>query len=251
MTFKDYFSRQAVFYARFRPQYPDDLFEYLASVSPGKHLAWDCAAGSGQAAAGLSRYFEKVIATDASSRQIGGAKKTPDVEFRLARAEDSGLLSRSVDLITVAQALHWFDLDGFFGEAERVLKPGGILAAWTYAFMTISPEVDAVLERFLRDVVGAYWPPERVMVDERYARIHFPFEPLGTPEFQMNSRWDFEHLCGYLKSWSAVQRFEEANGSDPVALIRDDLNRAWGKVSCKKEVTWPLTVKIRKKGGIK
>jgi SAM-dependent methyltransferase len=249
MTYKNHFSKQSAYYARFRPEYPDDLFEYLASLSREKELAWDCATGSGQAAVGLSRYFDKVTATDASSRQIANAKKAQNIEYRLARAEDSGLTACSVDLITVAQALHWFDLDSFFREAERVLKPGGILAVWTYALMKVSPDVDAVIEKFHSEIVGQYWPPERVMVEERYEGIKLPFEILQPHEFRMSAQWDCENFCGYLKSWSAVQRFQSANHSNPLDLIQDDLNNAWGEVSCKIEITWPLTLKIGRKPG--
>jgi SAM-dependent methyltransferase len=249
MNYKDHFSRQSEHYARYRPEYPADLFLYLSSVSPRKCLAWDCATGSGQSAVGLSRYFEKVIATDASRQQIDHAREAENIEYRLAKAENSRLEISSVDLITVAQALHWFDLDAFFREADRVLKPGGILAVWTYALMKVSPEVDAVIKRFHSQVVGAYWPPERAMVDNRYEGIKFPFKPLQPPELKMSTSWDLEHFRGYLNSWSATQRFHTLNNSDPLDLIRDDLNKAWGKVSYKREITWPLTLKVRGKPG--
>ncbi len=249
MNYKNHFSRQSEYYARFRPEYPHDLFKYLASLSPRKRLAWDCATGSGQAAVGLSRYFEKVIATDASRQQIDHAREAENVEYRLAKAEFSGLERGSVDLITVAQALHWFDLDLFFREAERVLKPSGILAVWTYALMKVSPEVDAVIKKFHSQVVGAYWPPERALVENRYTEIKVPLEPLQPLEFKMSTPWDLEHFRGYLKSWSAAQRFQTFNNSDPLDLIRDDLNKAWGEGSYIREIIWPLTLKIGKKPG--
>ena len=247
MTYKDHFSKQSTFYARFRPDYPDELFQYLASLTPENELAWDCGTGSGQAAVGLSSYFDKVIATDASSQQIANAKKAPNIEYRSARAEASGLVANSVDLITVAQALHWFDLDGFFREADRVLKPGGILAVWTYALMKVSPEVDAVIGKFHSEIIGQYWPLERVMVEERYEGIRLPFEPLPPPEFKMSTQWDLEHFYGYLKSWSATQRYLVAEHSDPLDQIRNDLDKSWGNPSLKRKVSWPLTVKIGRK----
>ena len=244
MKFKDHFSGHAANYAKFRPNYPRELFEYLASIAPGRGRAWDCATGNGQAAVGLSAFFECIIATDASERQILGASRNERIEFRVAVAEKSGLESKSIDLVTVAQALHWFDLDAFYAEAIRVLKPRGILAAWCYNLLEIAPEIDAIITRFYDEIVGPYWPPERKIVEGRYRTIRFPFDELEPPAFVMQAHWSLEQLLGYLRTWSATQAFITAHGSDPTEAITADLSGAWGKATGGRIVRWPLSIRV-------
>ena len=170
--FKDFFSEQATGYARYRPTYPEDLFRYLASLTPEHTCAWDCGAGSGQAAVGLVPYYGQVIATDPSKEQLAQASPHPKVNFQVASAEDSGIPSNSVDLIVAGQALHWFDLQGFYAEVRRITKPSGsIIAVWCYALAEIAPAVDAVTWRYYHDVVGKYWGPERRLVEQCYRGI--------------------------------------------------------------------------------
>jgi ubiquinone/menaquinone biosynthesis C-methylase UbiE len=240
-TFKDHFSKQAAEYAKFRPRYPQELFRWLASVAPGNELAWDCATGSGQAAVELAAVFGRVIATDASEKQVANAEQHPRVEYRVAAAENSGIESGSVDLITVAQALHWFDLEKFYPEVRRVLKSRGIVAVWAYKFATVSPAIDAIVHRYYSDVVGPYWPEERVLV-EKFEELPFAFNEIGAPSFEMVAEWRIEHVLGYLRTWSATQRFMAAEGRDPIEEIEGDLRKAWDdEVRC---VVWPLTVRV-------
>src|SRR5437867_5106718 len=167
MTFKDHFSKQAADYANFRPRYPRELFEYLGSVAPSRALAWDCATGNGQAAVELAEVFDRVIATDASEKQIANAEPQDRVEYRIASAEESGLESDTIDLIMVAQALHWFDLPRFYEEVPRVLKSKGVFAASAYKFFHITPEIDPLVNhRYYDKVVGPFWPPERTLVEK-------------------------------------------------------------------------------------
>ena len=187
MRFKDHFSDQAADYTKYRPNYPNELFAYLASLVLARECAWDCGTGSGQAAVALTEFFDRVIATDASEKQILSATKSARVEYRIAPAENSGLSSHSLDLIAVAQALHWFDLDAFYMEAKRVLKPEGALAVWGYGLLEIAPEIDAVINRFYREIVGPYWPPERKIIESRYQTIPFPFAELQPPQFAMKA----------------------------------------------------------------
>jgi len=243
MSFKDHFSRQATDYAKFRPRYPQELFDYLGSTAPSRRLAWDCGTGNGQAAVGLASVFDRVIATDASEKQIASAQSHKIVEYRVASAENSGIGSETIDLIMVAQALHWFDLDRFYAEARRVLEPDGVLAASAYNLLHAEPAIDEVVNRYYYEVVGPFWPPERRLV-EQFADLPFAFQEIDPPKFEMTARWNLDHLVGYLRTWSSTQRFIAATDSDPVEQIIDDLRSAWGDASGTRKITWPLVLRI-------
>ena len=242
-SFKDYFSKQAAGYAKFRPRYPQKLFDYLGSMAPSRQLTWDCGTGNGQAAVGLASVFDRVIATDASEKQIANAQSHKIVEYRVVPAENSGIGSETVDLIMVAQALHWFDLDRFYAEARRVLKPNGILAASAYNLLQIEPAIDEVVNRYYYEVVGPFWPPERKLV-EQFAKLPFRFQEIDPPKFEMTALWNLDHLLGYLRTWSSTQRFIAARSSDPLEQITDGLSGAWGDRQQTRNVTWPLVVRI-------
>jgi ubiquinone/menaquinone biosynthesis C-methylase UbiE len=243
MTFKDHFSRQASNYAKFRPRYPRELFDYLARTAPGRQLAWDCGTGNGQAAVGLASVFGRVIATDASQKQISNARPHERVEYHVAPAENSGIKSDSLDLIMVAQALHWFDLDSFYAEAQRVLKPDGILTASAYNLLQIEPAIDEVMCRYYREVVGPFWLPERKLV-ENFADIPFPFHEIEPPKFKMTTQWNLDQLFGYLRTWSSAQRFIAAREADPVQEIIHQIRDAWGSPDQIRSVVWPLTLRV-------
>ena len=244
MTFKDHFSKQAADYANFRPRYPRELFEYLGSVAPSRALAWDCATGNGQAAVELAEVFDRVIATDASEKQIANAEPQDRVEYRIASAEESGLESDTIDLIMVAQALHWFDLPRFYEEVPRVLKSKGVFAASAYKFFHITPEIDPLVNhRYYDKVVGSFWPAERALV-EKFEELPFPFSEIQTPSFEMIAQWNLEHLLGYLRSWSATQRFIAAKNRDPLEIIAGELRAAWGDAKEPRRVVWPLTLRV-------
>jgi SAM-dependent methyltransferase len=247
MSFKDHFSKQAADYAKFRPRYPQELFDYLGSIAPSRRLAWDCGTGNGQAAVGLASVFDRVIATDASEKQISNAQPHQRVEHRVAPAENGGLESGTVDLIMVAQALHWFDLDRFYAEVRRVLKPKGLLAASAYNLLQIETAIDEIVNRYYYEVVGPFWPPERRLV-ENFAEIPFPFHRIDPPKFEMAVHWDLDHLVGYFRTWSATQRFIAAKGTDPLEQIIDELRRAWGNPQQARSIIWPLTLRVGVKG---
>ncbi len=244
MQFKDYFSAQADEYARRRPQYPPALFEYLASLTKEHDIALDCGTGNGQAAVGLAPYFSRVIATDPSQDQLRNAFQHPKVEYRQASAEESGIESGSIDMVTVAQAVHWFDLERFFAEANRVLKPQAVCAIWCYILCRISPEVDAIVDDFYYNVVGPYWPRERALVDDGYRSLHFPFNEIEPPDFTIELEWSLADLFGYLGTWSPVRRFIEANGHDPIDKIAPSLTAAWGDTTARKAVHWPIKMRV-------
>jgi SAM-dependent methyltransferase len=242
-AFKDHFSGHAAAYAAFRPRYPETLFDFVAGLPAGRRLAWDCATGNGQAALGLAAHFQRVIATDASAAQIAEAEPHPRIEYRVAPAEGSGLPDGSVDLVTVAQALHWFDFDRFYAEVRRVLAPGGILAVWSYNLVRIEPALDRLLDHFSTAVVGSYWPPERRWVDEDYRTIPFPFVELPTRLFALEETWDLPRLLAYLRTWSSVTRCRQATGGDPVAEVAPRLAAAWGDPTAARTVRWPLALR--------
>ena len=246
-AFKDHFSDAPNDYRAYRPNYPPELFAYLASISPGKQIAWDCATGSGQPAIELSGYFARVIASDASAEQIESAQSSAGISYRVAAAEQSGIDANSIDLVTVAQALHWFDIPAFCEEANRVLKSGGILAVWTYNLLQIQNEIDRPVNHLYESILGDYWPPERTMVENGYAQISLPFEEMDHPEFKMTARWDLPQLLGYLRTWSASRRYNKQHGVDPVATIFPALSDAWGEAETTRTIHWPLSLRLCKK----
>lgn len=241
-AFKDHFSGHAASYARARPTYPRALFARLAALAPGRARAWDAGTGSGQAAVALAAHFDAVVATDPSAAQIASAARHHRVTYAVAMAESSGLADASCDLVTVAQALHWFDVPRFWDEACRVLRPGGIVAAWAYARLRATPAVEAVVDA-LEDEVRPWWPPERALVDTGYATLPFPFEvvPLDTPP--MTVRWTRDALLDYLRTWSAVRRHAAAHGRDAVDAIEAPLAAAWGRAA-RRTIRWPLVVRV-------
>lgn len=242
-SFSDHYSSVADTYARFRPRYPPELFAWLAALSAGRALAWDCATGNGQAATGLVEHFGRVAASDASLAQVARAARHPRCAPRAALAEASALPDASADLVTVAQALHWFDLDRFWPEVRRVLRPGGLVAVWCYQLFSSTPAVDRVIAGFYRDVVGPYWPPERAILERGYGDVSFPFQEVPAPPFAMAADWDLAHLLGYLGTWSATRRFQARHGWDPREQIRDELTAAWGGAASQR-LRWPLLVRV-------
>ena len=242
--FPDHFSGHASDYAQFRPDYPPALFDFLASVVPARRRAWDCATGNGQAAVPLAGRFEAVVATDASARQVEEAKRHPRVLYAVAGAEAAPLATGSVDLVTVAQALHWFDRPRFWLEADRVLVAGGVVAVWYYDLFQVSPEVDGVVDRFYREIVGPYWPPERALVEAGYHALEFPFEEIEAPVVPMEKSWTLGDLVGYVRTWSATRRYIAARGDDPLSQIAAGLLGAWGDPGKPRVVRWDLRPRV-------
>jgi SAM-dependent methyltransferase len=247
-SFADHFSGRAGDYARYRPDYPRALFDFLAAVAPAREIAWDCATGSGQAALGLAKDFRAVVATDASVRQISNAAPHPRVRYAVAAAEQAPFPDGSVSLVAAAQALHWFDRARFWEEARRVLVRRGIVAVWSYHGFYVTPEIEAVVHRFYKEVVGPYWPPERALVEKGYEALEFPFEPIGPPALSLEKHWDLSSVIGYLRTWSATQRYEAALGGDPLKVIREELAAAWGLPQQVRPFRWDLDLRIGRRG---
>ena len=252
VNFKDHFSGHADLYASARPRYPAALFDWIASEAPSRTLAWDAGCGNGQASTALAGRFGRVVATDPSALQLANAVAHPRVEYR---NEPSNLSTRdghgyhttfesgSVDAITVAQALHWFELGAFVAEVRRVAKPGALFAAWCYANCRVTPAVDAVVARLYDGVLGAYWSPERRLVEDGYASLALPFAPIAMPAFAMAVEWNARQLLAYLASWSAAQKYLKATGTDAVAAIADELIEAWDDAPCVRTVRWDLAMR--------
>ncbi len=240
--FKDYFSCASDDYRKFRPTYPAVLFDYLAATTRENERAWDCATGSGQAALQLAQRYRRVIASDASAQQIENTLAADNIEYRVMPAEHTDIAPRSVDLVTVAQALHWFDPEKFFAECRRVLKPGGLLAVWSYNLLTIDEATDDIINHLYSSTLGKYWPEERRQVENAYGDVDFPFPLLSGPEFQMRTRWTLEQLLGYLGTWSAYLIYKEQTGRDPLIEIHESLRAAWGNPLRQKTIKWPLSL---------
>jgi SAM-dependent methyltransferase len=239
-TFKDHFSSASDRYAAYRPDYPAALFAWLAGLCAERELAWDCATGSGQAALGLVPHFHRVVATDASAEQIRHAAPHPLIDYRVAPAEASGLVDHSVDLVTVAQAAHWFDLPHFYAETARVLKPGGAIAVWGYGRVLLPGEMDALFQRFYAETVGPYWPPERALIDDAYRSQDFPFTEIQSPAFAIEVEWTLPRLMDYLSTWSAVKRYQSAREHDPLPALLAELRPLWGDPEAARTLQWPL-----------
>ena len=244
-SFADHFSPTAAAYASYRPHYPDALFAWLASTAPDRRRVWDCGTGSGQAALGLAAHFDHVVATDPSTAQLAHAERGPRVSYMAMTAERPALASRSMTLVTVAQALHWFDRAAFFAEARRVLAPGGMLAVWSYALGVFGdPPLDEALRHFYTKTVGPYWPAERSIIDAGYASLEFPFEEVGPPDIVMEARWTLDQLAGYLSTWSAVQRALQATGRDPLPAFLAILQQHWGARADQRTIRWPIAMRV-------
>ena len=244
MTFKDHFSGHAGVYRDARPTYPDALVAWLAQQAPDRELAWDAGCGNGQATVALAAHFARVVGSDPSANQIAQAEARANVEYRVEPAEHGSLGSAGVSLVTVAQALHWFDPVRFFAEVRRVLKPRGVIAAWAYADCSSGDAaIDRVKDRLFVELTGPYWPPERAHVESGYRTLPFPFVEIDAPPLSMVARWNAGQLLAYFRSWSATQRYLAARGEDPVMLIEPELRSAWGDASAVREVRWQLHVR--------
>ena len=238
------FNTVARAYADFRPTYPEALYDWLAAEAPARHLAWDCACGSGQATLGLAERFEQVIATDGSAAQIAAARPHPRVQYRVATAEDSGLPSGQFDLITVAQALHWFDLERFCAEVQRVGRPGALFAVWLYLPPRLAdPVANARLVEFYRDIVGPWWPPERRHVESGYATLALPLPEVAAPPFALTTEWTLAQIAGYARSWSATARYRKEHGEDPVPWLERALAPCFAAPEARLRMDWPLRVR--------
>jgi SAM-dependent methyltransferase len=241
--FADHFSQVAASYAASRPTYPREFVTWLATVAAARDLAWDVGCGSGQMSTLLADAFARVIGTDASARQLEQARPHARIEYRVARAEASGIEARSVDVVVVAQAAHWFDLEAFYAEVRRVAKPGASIVLVSYGDVVVEGEAGVVLERFYSGTLRGYWPPEREHINAGYRTLAFPFDEIVAPPFAMRARWTLDRLLGYAETWSGMLAFRKVDPATADAM-RADVARAWGDPRVEREVTWPFILRV-------
>ncbi|EMR03443.1 class I SAM-dependent methyltransferase [Cesiribacter andamanensis] len=241
---KDRFSSQSAAYRQFRPQYPPELYAFLLNQVQGRERAWDCGTGNGQVASQLAGHFAEVAATDISQKQLQQATPLPNVHYSLSRAEQTPFPDRHFNLITVAQALHWFDFVAFFAEVQRVARPGALLAVWGYGLLRIGPAIDALLDHFYMQVVGPYWDAERRHIDAAYTSIPFPFAEMeAPPPFAIRQQWHLAQVEGYLSTWSAVRNYQQEKGANPLPELVQQLSPLWGAQALR-EVRFPIFMRL-------
>ncbi|GAB5562001.1 MAG: class I SAM-dependent methyltransferase [Synoicihabitans sp.] len=240
MARNDHFSGFARTYAAYRPTYPDSLFAKLARLAPAQAHAWDCATGTGQAAVSLADHFRMVTATDVGAAMIDHAKPHPRVNYAVGSAEKPDIKTASIDLITVAMALHWFDRETFWHTCQRVLCPDGVLAYWGYGLPEIDPAIDAIVQHYHDEKVGRFWPTDRAPLMNMYAEVHPPAQRIAEEDHVMTTEWELENLVGMLDSWSATHRAREETKHDPIPAVAALLNVIWGDRKTKRTVRWPL-----------
>lgn len=243
---KDNFSKQSKLYSQFRPGYPKELYDFLLPLVPEKKAAWDCGTGNGQVAGELANHFEKVFATDISENQIKNAVRKNNIFYKVESTENTSFEDNQFDLITIAQAIHWFDFDRFYREVNRTLKPNGIIAAIGYQIMSIDDETDKIIRDFYENTTGPYWDKERRYIDENYLTIPFPFKEIETPKLHSVYEWNIDQLIGFLNTWSAVQHYITKNKSNPVDTIIGELKKCW-RSNPTKTVVFPILLRVGSK----
>lgn len=236
MSVIDLFSDKSDLYAAARPQYPQELYEFLASCINTQERAWDCGAGNGQASVALAEYFREVYATDISDRQIANAIPKNNVVYSVQPAEKTDFPNAYFDAVTVAQALHWFDMERFWSEVKRVLKKGGIFSAWCYSSLSASSKIDLVIKKGILDIIESYWSPRIDLIHNGYRNIDFPFEPIKAPQLEMKISWNLSELLAYMHTWSATRQCMQQQGTKFFEVLRDNLLPVWGNPEQKKEI---------------
>jgi len=241
----DNFSEQADLYAQYRPVYPKAMYDFIFRHVPQKRVAWDCGTGSGQAAIYLAEHFEEVYANDISKEQLDNAPERENITYFNVPAENTGFPENKFDLITVAQAIHWFDFNNFYKEVYRTAKNKALLAAICYDIVQVDEELNLMIKKFYDKAFERYFGKNREYIDEQYQTIPFPFGEIEAPEFSMSYQWESSDLEGYFNSWSAVQKIKKTDGINPVDHWMEELKSKWPKNEVK-EVTFPIFLRLGK-----
>ena len=243
----DLFSGHADQYAQYRIDYPADLYDFLLARVPGRETAWDCATGNGQVARALADVFAQVEATDISETQLAQAVQKSNIHYQVGPAEQTTFPDRHFDLITVAQALHWLDVDAFHAEVQRVAKPGAVIAEWGYNLNQVNDAVDALVLDFYRNRVGPYWDTRRRLIDAQYKTLPFPFADVQEAHFTVHRSWTLDRFLNYLRTWSSVQKYKFENGDDPVTAVGEALKPVWG--AGEQDVRFPVFLRAGRVAG--
>lgn len=240
----NWFDAGGAAYALYRPDYPGELAQYLADIAPARHLAVDVGCGSGQFTRQLAAGFDAVIGLDPSADQIAHAQPHERVRYARAPAENLGLDDHSANLITAAQAAHWFDLPRFYAEARRIAAPGAVLALISYGVARLDPDLDERFQRFYTEEIGPFWPPERRLVDEGYREIDFPFPAMTPPRIDILRQWSASEFLGYISTWSAVRHARQAGREALLTDFSRDLLSLWGDPETPRTITWPIAMRL-------
>ena len=238
---KDLFSSHSQDYSRYRPTYPPELYNFLQKLCATRERAWDCGTGNGQVAGELISFFEQVNATDISINQLSQAVQKPNVQYSKQPAEKTAFPNDYFDLVTVGQAVHWFDFEKFYAEVKRVLKKEAVIAIFGYTLFESNSETDQIVQHLYKEIIGPYWQPERRFLEDKYQTIPFPFQEIEAPEFKMIQQWSFDRFIGYLNTWSAVKAYEKERHENPVELVREGLLESFGEVG---EVNFPVLLRV-------
>ena len=240
----DSYSEAGTLYRDFRPAYPEKLFRYLAGSCRRKEKAWDVATGNGQAAQGLAKYFKLVHATDPSPSQLKQAIPRENIEYRTAAENHPELRKRSIDLICVAQGVHYLNLEKFYQEVNRVLKKYGVLACWNYGLPSVEKGVDECINEFCNNILHSSWDAKRRKLEMNFRSLEFPLKESVTPRFEISTEWSLEHYLGFLKSMSAVRKYRQQAKQDPLLTLEEKLKSLWGNKEVKRNVVFPLFTKM-------
>lgn len=240
----DKFSAQAGLYKKYRPVYPQELYDEILKATNGRNHCWDCGTGNGQVAKVLAKHFKSVEASDISRNQISNAERSDNITYHISRAEKTLFKDNQFDLVTVAQALHWFDISAFFKEVKRVCKNNATLSVWGYGLIRIDEEINALIDQYYHEITGPYWNKERNYVDQQYNSIPFDFQAVPTSKsFSIQASWDIFQLEGYFKSWSAVQNYLKEHQHSPVDWIMEKIKLRWDRNNVK-QVNFPIFMKM-------
>ncbi len=231
-------------YARFRPDYPPQLVSSIVQYVDDRAMALDVGCGNGQLSCLLAHHFDRVYAIDASVSQIEQARPHPRVHYSVESAEAISLSKGCVSLVTVAQAAHWFDLEAFYEEVERVTVQNGLIALITYGILEIAGPVKERFRRFCLQDMGPFWPPERRHVETAYADLAFPFEEVNIPIHRIDQTWTLSDLTGYIETWSASKQARDAGRNDVIDRFHEDVRLLWSDPARPRSVSWPLTVRL-------
>ncbi|MEL0637130.1 methyltransferase domain-containing protein [Marinomonas sp. TI.3.20] len=235
--------RSSGIYSRARPTYPAELYYWLSHQVKSSGVVWDAACGTGQASIDLAAYFDKVEASDISESQIAEATPHRKVHYQVFPSEKTNYPDHYFDAVCIGHALHWFDLDLFWQEVKRVLKPGGLLVCWGYNWLTVGEQEDLVISEHVLSHLSSYWPVQSRLLWNQYRDIQFPFEPIDVPKFDLYCNWSVSQTMDFIRSWTAAQLLIQDEGDDFLVQANTVLRSVWSDPLHKKQIHLPFFVR--------